>query len=418
MRSAYFSTMALIGAVAAASPALAQKAPASAPAAPAAAAAPAPCQAGITKGARNALVALQTAVAGKVQSDIAAKLAAAQALAKSNDDRCFVALLQVQAAVDAGDLKAASAGIEAQLASGSVPATRVAELFENLGRLQFDKGAYADASASLERSLALRPGNPGAVIMLAETRIKQNRAADAFPLYRKALDMEVAAGRKPDENWYRRAVAMAHGARNPVAFAFARDWLKAYPSAKNWRDAIRVYAEVSGDDESKLIDLYRLQRLTKSLNGEADHARYAQALISKGFAGEVKAMLEESFAANAVDRNRASIKSYYAQASAQAAGDRASLDGQAKAALASGTAKPAMVLGEAYFGYGDYAKAAAMFRAAQTKSGVDTELANLRLGMSLAASGDKAGAATALALVKGPRAEIARYWATYAATRP
>ena len=76
-----------------------------------------------------------------------------------------------------------------------------------------------------------------------------------------------------------------------------------------------------------------------------------------------------------------------------------------------------MVLGEAYFGYGDYAKAADMFRAAQGKAGVDAELANLRLGMALAASGDKAGAATALAKVTGPRAEVARYWETYAKLR-
>jgi uncharacterized protein HemY len=112
------------------------------------------------------------------------------------------------------------------------------------------------------------------------------------------------------------------------------------------------------------------------------------------------------------------MKSYYGLATAKAAGDRASLDSQAKAALASPAAKQAMVLGEAYYGYGDYAKAAAMFRAAQGKSGVDAELANLRLGMALAASGDKAGATAALALVTGPRAEIAKYWQTYVNMRP
>jgi hypothetical protein len=37
--------------------------------------------------------------------------------------------------------------------------------------------------------------------------------------------------------------------------------------------------------------------------------------------------------------------------------------------------------------------------------------------MSLAASGDKAGATAALNLVTGARAEIARYWLTYLATR-
>ena len=55
-----------------------------------------------------------------------------------------------------------------------------------------------------------------------------------------------------------------------------------------------------------------------------------------------------------------------------------------------------MVTAEAYYGYGDYAEAADLFRAALGKRGVDKDLANLRLGMSLARAGDKAGATAAL----------------------
>jgi hypothetical protein len=413
MRSLHFSTFAACLAFGLAAPVSAQAPAATTPADTA----PAMCQAGLTKGARGALVALQTAVNGKVQADIAARLAAAQAVAKSNDDRCFIALMQVRASADSGDLRPIGPALETVLASGSVPPTRVAALYESLAKMHYDKGAFPEAAAAFERTVAIEPTRAAAVIMLAETRVKQNRAADAFPLYRKAIALERAAGRAADQNWYRRAVAMTHQARSPLSYGFAREWVAAYPSAKNWRDAIRIYGDVSGADDGHLLDLYRLQRVTKSLEGESDHARYAQALLSRGFPGEAKAMLEEGTAAGAVDRNRASIKSYLAQATAKAAGDRASLDGQSAAALASPAAKQAMVLGEAYYGYGDHAKAAAMFRAALGKSGVDAELANLRLGMALAASGDKAGAATALGLVKGTRAEIAQYWLTYAALR-
>ncbi|MDQ3075250.1 MAG: hypothetical protein M3Q88_06550 [Pseudomonadota bacterium] len=375
------------------------------------------CQAGITTGARTALIALQQSVTAKDSVNIPPRLAAAQAVVKSNDDRCFIAQLRVKAAFDADNLSAVSPALEAQLATGSVPTSRIATMFDELGTLQFRKADYANASASFERALALEPQRVGTVIILAETRVKQNRIADALPLYRKALAMEVAAGRVPDQKWFRRAVAVSHEAKSPLVYGFARDWISAYPSADNWRDAIRVYANVSGADDASLIDMYRLQRLTRSLKGEGDHARYAQILISRGFPGEAKAMLEEGFAANAVDRSLASVKNYHAVATTKAAGDRASLDAQATAALASPAAKQAMVLGEAYFGYGDYAKAAALFRAAQGKSGVDAELAYLRLGMALAASGDRAGATAALGQVSGPRADIARYWQTYANTR-
>ena len=48
-----------------------------------------------------------------------------------------------------------------------------------------------------------------------------------------------------------------------------------------------------------------------------------------------------------------------------------------------------------------------------TKPGVDAEVINLHLGMALAKSGDKAGAAAAFNAVTGPRADIAKFWLTY-----
>ena len=417
MRRLFFPTLAALGAstsLFAAAPALAQTA---APA-PAAQPEPAPfCQAGISKGARAALVALQTAVAAKDSANIPALTAAAQAVAKSNDDRCFIAQMQVKAAVDANNLAAVPAALEIQLASGGVPASRIATLYEGLGQTLYRANDFDGASRAFERAAALDSTRSNAVVLLAETRAKQNRVAEAIPLYRKAIAMETAAGRVADSQWYGRALTVAHNAKSPLSYDLTREWLAAYPSAANWRDSVRIYANVSGAGDDMMIDLFRLQRLTKSLAGESDHARYAQALITKGFAGEAKAVLDEGFASKAADSTRQSLKSYHALATSRAAGDRASLDGQAKAALANPAAKPAMVLGEAYFGYGEYAKAADMFRAAQGKAGVDAELASLRLGMARAASGDKAGAAAALAKVTGPRAEVARYWETYAKLR-
>ena len=75
------------------------------------------------------------------------------------------------------------------------------------------------------------------------------------------------------------------------------------------------------------------------------------------------------------------------------------------------TGKVALGQGDAYFGYGDYAKSAEMYRLALTKGGVDTAIANLRLGAALARGGDKAGATAAFQAVSGnPRAALAQYW--------
>ena len=78
--------------------------------------------------------------------------------------------------------------------------------------------------------------------------------------------------------------------------------------------------------------------------------------------------------------------------------------------------KAAVAAGDLLYGYGQYAKAAELYRAALSKSGADANLINLHLGMALARSGDKAGATAALNAVTGPRVEIAKYWLTYLST--
>jgi hypothetical protein len=70
-----------------------------------------------------------------------------------------------------------------------------------------------------------------------------------------------------------------------------------------------------------------------------------------------------------------------------------------------------------FYGIGNYARAAELFRAALGKPGVDKDQANLELGIALAAAGDKAGAKAAFDAVAGTRAEVAKYWLTYLATK-
>ena len=128
-------------------------------------------------------------------------------------------------------------------------------------------------------------------------------------------------------------------------------------------------------------------------------------------------MLEQGFAGNAIDKSKATFSQLYSLASTRSQGDRASLAATATAAKASPDAKKAMVTAEAYLGYGDYQQAADLFRTALTKNGVDKDLANLRLGMSLALAGDKAGAEAALKAAGGAQTETAQLWLTYLKTK-
>ena len=82
-----------------------------------------------------------------------------------------------------------------------------------------------------------------------------------------------------------------------------------------------------------------------------------------------------------------------------------------RASAPAAKASAAIAMGDVWYGYQDFAKAAGLYKVALTKPGVDADLANLRLGASLAQGGDKAGALAALNNVKNkPYADLATFW--------
>jgi tetratricopeptide (TPR) repeat protein len=252
---------------------------------------------------------------------------------------------------------------------------------------------------------------------LAESRLKTGRQAEAPALALKALAAEKAAGRKAPEAWYKHAVAMAYDSKNPQSVELAREWISAYPSATNWRDALRILASESKLPENDLIDVYRLQLATKALAGTADYARFANLSSKLGYPGETEAVIKAGIAAGALNASNSEVASMLKVATGKVGADKAGLAAATAKALSSGNAKLAMAQGDANYGYGNYAKAAEVYRAVAGMSGADVATANLRLGMALAMAGDKAGAEAALKAVTGPKTALAQYWLAYAASR-
>jgi len=371
----------------------------------------------ISSGARKEIVALQAAVNAKDAATIPAALAAAQAKAKNKDDQFVIAQLQLKAAVDAKDNAATLAGLQAILNSGYLAPAETLPLYMNVGQLNYNAKNYDPAATAFEQVLKLDPNHLEALVMLGETRNGQGRAAEAVGLIEKAIAAKSATGQKAEETWYKRSVALAFNAKLPTVPELSLKWVAAYPSPKTWRDTIRIYQTSSQLDDSGLIDTMRLAQATGALAGENDYFRFANTLVTKGFAGEAKTVLEQGFAAKSIDKAKPTFSQLYSLATTKSQGDRASLDGSAKTALAAPAARQAMVTAEAYYGYGEYQKAAELFRAALDKQGVDKDVANLRLGMALARAGDKAGATSALSAVGGTQAEIAKLWLTYVATQ-
>ena len=361
----------------------------------------------LSKEARNAIVELQTAVNNKDAANIPAKLAAAQAVAKTADDRHIIALLQTKAATDAGDLAGMRTGIDALRSSGVMTSADLVARYNDLGKRHFTAKQHDLAVGALEQSLALDANNVNALKMLASVREAQGRDGDAASLMAKSIAAAKAAGTKPAENDYKFAARVAYDAKAPVAADITRAWLADYPNPTNWRDGLRIYRDINGLQGDSKIDVLRLARAANALNGESDYFAYVNELVTRGYLNEAKAVIDEAGAKKAIDPNKHAFKQFAPKLAK--APSRATIETAAKAALA-GSGKNAMEAGDTLYGIGAFAEAAPLFKAAAAKGGVDTNVANLRLGMALARAGDKAGAIAALNAVGGPQANIAKYW--------
>ena len=368
----------------------------------------------LSKEARKAIVELKTAVDARDAANIPGKLAAAQAVAKNNDDKYMIAVLQTKAATDAGDLPGMRAGIDALKASGGAEQADLVARYNNLGKRFYDAKQYEPAAGAFEQALSVDANNADALKMLASTRDTQGRGADAAALMAKSIAATKAAGAKPKENDYKFAAKIAYSSKAPVAGDITRAWLADYPNPTNWRDGLRIYRDVNGLEGEAKIDVMRLARAANALVGEGDYFGYVNELVTRGYLNEAKAVIDEGGAKKAIDVNKNAFKQFAPKLAK--APSRATIDTVAKTAL-NGPGKVAMEAGDALYGVGAYAQAAPLFKAAAAKGGVDVNEANLRLGMALARAGDKAGATAALNAVSGSQANIAKYWLIWVNTQ-
>ena len=371
-----------------------------------------------SKAARPLIAALQTAVNARDAATFGPSLAAAQAGATTPDDRYAVAQLRLKYALDNNIEADKMPAIEALIASGGATQAELPKLYDNLGRLAYAAKDDAKASFAFERLIQLTPADADTLVTLGEIRNRQGRTAEGIGLIERAIEAKKAAGQTVDENWYKRALSLSSTAKlTPQALKLSRDWVSAYPTASNWRDALETYRFLVPLDEAAELDRFRLMRASGALQGERSYKSFADTLMFKRMYGEAKSVLDEGVSKRIIDPAKPEYKALLSQASTRAAADRPTIAQSEAKAQSAATSNIALNVADSYFGYGDYAKAATFYRTALAKTGVDANLANTRLGIALAMTGDKAGAAAAFDAVTGQRQDLARYWSLWTSKR-
>jgi hypothetical protein len=374
----------------------------------------------LSKEERAALGPVQKLIVAKDWAGAAAALPTAAAAAQSADAKYVVAQFKLQIGIGTANEALQAEAVDALLASGAAEASELPALYRNQAALALraTRPDTAKAEAAFARLIELTPGDSDAIVNLAKLKADNRKPAEALALIDRAIQAKKAAGQPVDESWYKYGLKLAYdGKQAPQAIKFSRDLVGAYPTKENWRDALLVYRDYGNLDNAGRLDLLRLMRVSKSLAGERDWYDYADAVNTAGFPGEAKAVLDEGVSLRMIDPKKQAFADLLRTSTSRLAADRASLAADASRAMSATTGTPALKIGDAYYGYGDYAKAADFYRAALSKGGVDPGTAQLRLGMALAQGGDRAGAEAAFRAVTGGKSDLAAYWLAWLARR-
>jgi tetratricopeptide (TPR) repeat protein len=330
------------------------------------------------------------------------------------DDSYTKMLMTLNAAIGLKDNLLTEKTLQALLDTGRVSAEDQPKFLRNIGAMALNRKDYNAATGAFEKLVAMNPADSEAIVGLAELYFAQKQSAKAVDSLTKAIDAKKAAGATPDEAWYRRRLAIAYdGKQAAMVQTAAVGLVETYPNAVNWRDALVITRDKypSLDDQTEL-DFLRLQAAANALNGERDFVEYADTALNRSYYGEAQFAINEGIRRNMLVATKPLVAELKKTADSKVAADKASLPGLEKESKTS--PKLAMGTADAYYGYGEFAKAAALYKLGVGAAGVDQATANLRLGVALGRAGDKAGAMAALANVKGgAREELARYWMVF-----
>lgn len=375
-----------------------------------------PAKLELSPAVRTAVAEAQKAIGSdpKAPKDLAtatAKAAEARAAATTPDDKFYAGSVSYDVARGSNDVKAQGEALDLMLGSGKVPAANLGNFWQVRGRLAYEQKDYAKAEQAFTQALQAGESSSDTFALLVETKDKLGKPAEALAALEQAIAKAQAAGQPLPEAYYQRGIAIGYKAKLPDPVErISQAWLKAYPSPSNWRDALITYRDLHKIDSDFELDLMRLMRTAKALKGESDYYTYAEQVYLK-FPGEGKSVIDEGVAAGFLTlAPNSNIKSFSDTANARVKADQADLASAAAAAAKAANGVSARATADSYLGYGDFAKAAELYKLALQKGGVDANVVNTRLGMALARAGQKDAAKQVFASITGPRASLAKYW--------
>jgi hypothetical protein len=391
----------------------------------------APIQTAIAEGTKDlpaqAADADLAAAKGKIDAalggDGKAKLAEAEPLASTQDDKFALGQLQRNYGIISKDGALKLKGTRLMIESGKLPA-------EEVGKMNFDAGVsayqlqdYAGAAKLFEAAKTAGYRDPGNMIdaVLADSYKKSGNTSAALEVTKRDIAAAEAQGTKPAETSLRSALQAAYDAKDlAAATKYAAMLGRYYPGKQSWSDAVMVVGRLGNYNGKDFIDVGRFMAAADAFGSENDYALYVDTLNTAGFGAEALRAIEKGKASGAFGTSQANAeRERVAKARVQKDKAEGLIAGyQRDADKPAASARTLLNAGETMLSYDMNAQAETYLeRAAAATQGAENANATFHLGISQVKQGKYSEAQTNFEKVTGTLQPLATLWSAYAQSR-
>jgi hypothetical protein len=343
---------------------------------------------------------------------------AAAAAVQTPHDKFVMGNLLVALGDKTNDVGLEKQGVRLILDSGEADASQVGLFHFYLGKWALDDKDFATARTELQAAAAAGYKEVDPEALIAETYFQGNQPAEGLTYLTNLIAKRKAAGVAIPDAWLGRGLAVAYNAKlAPQGNQYAEMLLANNASPENWLKAFTAVATLNQLDGQSELDLLRLMRLTGALKERYQYAEYVEDTSKFALPNETLSILKEGVDKGLIKTSDTLYTDANAASAKAADSDRKETPGVVPEARAAKDGRVAFGAGNAFYSFGDYANAEAMFKLAIDKGVSEKDLAVTRLGMAQVQQGKYAEGQATLAQVSGPRAPVAKMWMAYAASK-
>ncbi len=323
--------------------------------------------------------------------------------------------------VKLGDLKSAQLEFENALATGAATPDEAASMTRTLFGIAANTGQYQATIDYGEVMTGAGAATPNDLAIIAQSYYQLRKCKDSIFWSDRAITATRAAGEAPKENLFLFKLQCVSDAGDTAAMvAVLFDLIKLTHKTAYWNTLLRIERQEERDDRNTLM-IYRIMYNTNSMNADTDYIEMAQLLGDAALPGEAAAILKNAVATGVIkDEHKERVARLLSALTARADADRSGLPRQDTEARKSETGELDVKLGEVYYGFGDYERAAEAINRGLQKGNIrHLDEAYVYLGLAdwqLKSNADANKTLANLRAVPNLSPRIMKLWDLYAAT--